>query len=253
MELLATLRGEQLLLRGELQELKRCQLQYFLATVAGSGLLFGLAEVFPDKTDARSVSFLAPLVILLPCWLTFFDKATTITRIVGYMRIIELELCRETPAYLGYENALMLFREKERSHPPETRQRLRHLGKWPSYVWLLALRTRHRYWMINWWTFFVLGSICCILVPLSEPQWTLRVWVPLAVAASSVLLVALYTFRVVANLVRGSYSYRNVFEFWCKHLGPELERLRSRTGGPEPGVSSVFAPSTVPSPGRSAS
>jgi hypothetical protein len=40
-----------------------------------------------------------PLVVLIPCWWGFFDKAKTITRIVGYIRILEgilLDLVRIT-------------------------------------------------------------------------------------------------------------------------------------------------------------
>ena len=78
------------MLREELRNLKQRQLRYFTLSVAGSSLLFGLAESLPKGGKFGPVVLMAPLVILLPCWWTFFDKATTITRLVGYLRICEL-------------------------------------------------------------------------------------------------------------------------------------------------------------------
>ena len=85
---LNVLQEEQKLLRNEISQLKGCQLQYFTLTVTGTATLFGLAAMSQNPM-VIGVAFLAPLAIILPCWWIFFDKATTITRIVGYYRVIE--------------------------------------------------------------------------------------------------------------------------------------------------------------------
>jgi hypothetical protein len=74
-------------LREEMRDLKTCQVQFVTFSVTGTGVLFGLVALTQNKL--QGVSYLFPLTILLPSWLIFFDKAKTITRIVGYYRILE--------------------------------------------------------------------------------------------------------------------------------------------------------------------
>src|SRR5262249_17478211 len=93
-------------LRDELRELKRCQLQYFTLTVTGTGAILGLARIAGGNgTASVRVSALAPLTIILPCWCIFFDKATSITRIVGLLRYFEAQLRdhAEPRIYVGFE------------------------------------------------------------------------------------------------------------------------------------------------------
>ena len=51
----------------------------------------GLPGIFRPSSgqDVSQSIYLVPLVVLIPCWWGFFDKAKTITRIVGYFRILE--------------------------------------------------------------------------------------------------------------------------------------------------------------------
>lgn len=218
-----TIRNEQAILRTELQELKKCQLQYFLLSVAGAGAVFGLSDAIPLSHGAKSAVLFAPLVILIPCWWTFFDKATTITRLVGYMRFLEEQLRSSQPFYIGYENALAFFRCEEERNPATTAVRLTDWRKWPEVLSLFVLRTRHRYWMINWYTFFILSILCCIIPLLSRwgeqprPALTLSaIWLPrIAYACLVIVLISgLYTLRGVINLTIGRYSYDNVSDYW---------------------------------------
>ena len=98
-------------LRSELAFLKSCQIRYFELAIIAAGAVLAVVGQLGDK--ANPVVFLAPLVVVLPCWWVFFDKATTITRIVGYSRLLEGMLRRpgdDTFAYIGWENALAAFR-----------------------------------------------------------------------------------------------------------------------------------------------
>ena len=114
---------ERELLRAEIQTLKHCQIQYFAITITATGVVLGLAEKLGGSVQklgiepGRSLVYLAPLAIILPCWTIFFDKATTITRIVGYSRVLEQLLTGQARAknckYVGWENALREFRKRE--------------------------------------------------------------------------------------------------------------------------------------------
>ena len=94
--------GEISALRQDLQDLKRCQLQYFTLTLTGTGAILGLAAIFSESF--RGLALLAPLCVILPNWVIFFDKATTITRIVGYQRALEEQARADKQIYkcLGY-------------------------------------------------------------------------------------------------------------------------------------------------------
>lgn len=148
------LQNEQTILRNELQELKRCQLQYFLLSIGATGAFFGFNKDLVGEIRNGSVLYLAPLIIILPCWLTFFDKANTITRLTGYIRaFIEDRLNKENTDYfyIGYENALSEFRKNEN----EIIKELRDSKKLEKPGWKSVFNfTRNQYWKINWLTFF---------------------------------------------------------------------------------------------------
>ncbi|MGR3302074.1 MAG: hypothetical protein ACUZ8I_06160 [Candidatus Scalindua sp.] len=216
-----TIRNEQRILRNELQALKKCQLQYFLLSVAATGAVFGFNNTILASTNFSSMIFLAPLLVIVPCWWTFFDKATTITRLTGYTRMLEEQLSNTTPFYIGYENALALFREEEEKETYENRSP----GEFPtekrSYelkklLRLLTLRTRHRYWMINWYTFLLLSLTCCIVPFFLTKIYSKIDWYTIVffICATFVLISGYQTFRIVNNLTTGKYSYKKVTEFW---------------------------------------
>jgi hypothetical protein len=106
---------EQKTLRGELQQLKSCQLQYFTLTVTGTGGILGLSSL-RQEPSMQVLSVIAPLAIILPCWWIFFDKATTITRIIGYYRLLERIVVPRGPipyCFVGYETALAIYRRAD--------------------------------------------------------------------------------------------------------------------------------------------
>jgi hypothetical protein len=214
-----TIRNEQSLMRKELQDLKRCQLQYFILTLAGTGVIFGLGDSFPRSDLIESVIYLSPIIIIIPCWFIFFDKATTITRLVGYMRYLENVLGSEEYVYIGYENALSKFRKEEKNNSPEDSIKLRDWKKWGKFISVLYPTVRHRYWIINWYTFFTLSVICCIIPFLAgvdiDPSSDKRSFFVLA-AIVIVLFSSLLTFRIVAELIIGRYSYDRMAAFWGK-------------------------------------
>lgn len=206
-------------LRQDLRELKKCQLQYFVTAVAGTGAIWSLAGSFADEYSG--LVLLAPLAILLPTWVIFFDKATTITRAVGYQRILESQFCAESQVYtcLGYENALALFRKKEGQAWEAIRNDLKY-GR-PSLWSVVLLRTRHRFWMLNWYTFAVLALTCCLAsyYVLGGFEHTLLLLIEIRfstpqVALLIVLICAIYTLWTIYSLVYGGLSYDACYKKW---------------------------------------
>lgn len=212
-------------LKQDLQELKRCQLQYFTLAITSTVAIFGLSAIL--GSDFKGLAILAPLVVILPASVIFFDKATTITRIVGYQMLLEKQACAQLQVfnYIGYENALAEFRSREKKAWRAIRKNVRSVR---SSIWtVIFLRTRHRFWMINWYTFTVLSLICCsgaynllsnkpvdLFLPfgviLSAPEQTM--W-----AGPAFILVAIcsaYTLWLIYSLTHGGLSYRACAMKW---------------------------------------
>jgi hypothetical protein len=232
-----TIRAEIDHLRQDLRDLKRCQVQYFAFSVTSTGAILGLAASLPSPY-MRGLSMLAPLVILLPCWVIFFDKATTITRIVGYQRVLEHLLIDPVPPkyrYIGFENALAEFRAAEAARPSSPRASIPPRQDSdpikPSLWGMIFLRARHRYWMVNWYTFAALSLLSCLVSYsfLTESPFVLNA--PLGIRFEApertlwagtgfilVLAFMAYTFRMVYRLTRGTYSYDETTVTWQRIL-----------------------------------
>jgi len=219
---------ERTALREELLALKHCQISFLTQSVAATGLLLGMGtglELLKQHPLVQGMLFLVPLVFLLPAWWVFFDKATTITRIVGYYRILESLILGQLLAdkYVGWENALRRFRdsqEKLGTEPdPELaaiREKAKKDGRHVS-VW----RTSHRYWLIAYVTFFLLSLLCSlaglIFAALKDQRWYLIV---LALIASAAFLVtAIKNLGTHKQLIGGVHSYNTNEEIWRKILG----------------------------------
>lgn len=206
---------ERRLLRAELQELKTCQVRYFTLSVSATGLLLG----FGSRLDAGGFSgtlYLAPLLIVLPCWWIFFDKASSISRIVGYSRLLETQLNQTVSLrpYLGWERALKEFRSCE----PALLFRARLANPAENMRVLLCLRptmvgrgSRHRYWVITWWTFSSLSALC-LVVPLLLSDVTSTVASLLFLIPS--LYTAAFTAELVETLIHGVQSYDENEALW---------------------------------------
>lgn len=103
------------ILRKELQGLKECQIKLLSTAPVATGFLIGLPQMVAKGSDVDlplHLCALLPLLVLLPAWWTFFDKARTITRIVGYYRVLEATVRGDfNPKWFpGWERALEVFR-----------------------------------------------------------------------------------------------------------------------------------------------
>src|SRR5205085_2559930 len=134
--------------------------------------------------------------------------------IVGYVRVLEdLRRTERSDArqYIGWENALELFRSSRPSL-------LKRISPW-CREWLrgfvgglsaLLLLTTHKYWALNYWTFAGLSGASLWMARSLRSQNRVMWFVFVALSASS----AIYNFGVLGRLTKGSASYRSNYEKW---------------------------------------
>jgi len=214
---------EREILRRELQDLKNCQVRYFSLSIAATGVLFGLgSDLFME--NAPTILFLVPLIIILPCWWIFFDKATTITRIVGYTRLLEAiitSLNKTDYYYIGWENALDKFRIErdkiQKGKPLYKKLADKFLNILAGCRILITFKTTHRYWIINWYTFFGIAVLCWTLgndiVTCSNSLsciYSIKFFGP----GFLILFSTLFNLYLLGNLTDGKFSLRSSYIFW---------------------------------------
>ncbi len=230
------LQHEYTALRADLQELKQCQIRYFTLSVTGTGAVLGFARLMHDSspsTLAATLTSLAPLAIVLPCWSIFFDKATTITRLVGYLRLIEEQIqsaLGHESKYLGFERSLRRYRDLEKKRNERGR----------SWV-------RNQFWVINHITFFGLSLFSILLASRSLSEHNPTGWAAFSIAAALTLISALLSTLFLWRITWGPYSYNRSEEFWRDVL-PEWNPAaansgddRSHAGGTAPAAQGAAA------------
>jgi hypothetical protein len=199
-------------LRDELGHLKECQIRFLTFSVTTTGLILGITGRFRASLSSQGMDLpsgllaLLPLLVLIPSWWIFFDKATTVTRIVGYFRVIERLLLGYTAGnFTGWESALAEYRKETIGK----KLRLKELAG------LLAFRTTHRYWVITYYVFLLLSAVCTILGWAGISPRHLSFSLIVIVASTLIVLASSsYNARTLWALVYGEYSYGFHEERW---------------------------------------
>ena len=218
------------LIRTELQDLKSCQVRYFTLSVTAAGILIGIGSRLIDA-DARGILYLAPLLVVLPCWWVFFDKASTITRIVGYLRVLE-EMITGTNAdnliYYGWERSLSIFRPDEQ-HVQWNSKLFDIKGNfiriW-KFIPTITSKTPHLYWFISWWTFFSLAVLTITMAFFTFEKWSILMALILLCPA---LFSGSFTAELVSELADGKKSYDENEKFWRKLLKKPRVKINGLT------------------------
>lgn len=194
-------------LRTELQFLKGCQVQYFTLSVSAAGIVAGFGDRVAAMSRVGVSVYLAPLLVVIPCWWIFFDKATTITRVVAYLRLVEDALGvidLESRSWMGWENGLARYRRVEAELPSRFRLTAYGRGLRDGIFKSLAFRTTQKYWSINLWTFTALSVASLWLAWLDNSSSTTRPWF---VAAAVVAVSFIHNVSIAGRLTSGTYSY----------------------------------------------
>jgi hypothetical protein len=221
-------RDEMKRLHEDIQDLKRCQIGYFSLSLTGTGAILGFAASLKEDTGLRWLTVLVPLVIVLPCWIIFFDKATSVTRNTGYLRHLEAMLGgKSAQEYVGFQSSLSKYRDLEDNiwHEQSRGGRCKRVRAFIGA--LMPMWFRHRYWVINWYTFLALSLSCCISSYVLYKADTKSVGNRAVVDGSAFFLVFIvfcYTLVILYHLVGGRQSYDNCSIIWGRiFAGPTAE------------------------------
>jgi hypothetical protein len=143
-------------LRTELGHLKTCQTSILILSATGAGLFLSLLR--KDSYISPEYLVLLPLIFLIPLWIIFFEKARTIARIVGFIRVQEkLYMYKSNLAAIGWESAMKLYRSKQNIW--DDRKHDIHFKKSEPN----KSPTTSTYWFMVYCTFFSLISTCIII------------------------------------------------------------------------------------------
>ena len=224
-------RQEQNDLRGELQSLKSCQITFLSTSITATSILLGFGATFVQKFPNLKIISLFPLVVLLPAWWIFYDKATTITRIVGYYRFLEKLIIGQKPdishLHIGWENALREFRSYSKNKLNQTQKNKYWLKK---ILKIVFLRTTHKYWVITFYAFTSLSGLCILIslvysgffASLGETGFTSALmrqqYVPIYLAIFIFILSFISNFLTMWRLIYGSNSYDSNEQNWLQIL-----------------------------------
>ena len=198
---------EMLMLRQELNNLKTCQFTFLTTAFTATGLLLGFVPRLVEPGYSY-FGLLIPLVVVLPASCFFFDKARTITRIVGYYR--HLERLVNPGGFPSWENALA--RSRSAYGAPEARAK---------FTRVMCLRQPHGYWSLAFYTFTALSLVCL------SGAWGLAFTVGnvspfrrtlLTVASVFVVICILRNLYLIWHLTVGDSSYEANFTKWERSL-----------------------------------
>jgi len=245
-------------LRTELLDLKRCQITYLTVALQATAIAFALAGALASRVDARatlsppaqtvvapgpttpplaqptggrkdlavvgSVALL-PLVIILPAWWVFFDKAVSVTRMASYLRITERAISGEDVRFIGWERAVERFRQeyaRERSLLKKSAP-----NRWHKFFGLSVVRSfihslmglvrssTSRYWALVYCSFGGASLLCFgVGAFMSNNTLSRRAVTVLILALSLFLWTALFNLRQLTMLVGGLHSYKESEKRW---------------------------------------
>lgn len=218
-DILDVIMQEKEFLRDELRHLKDCQLRYVVLAVGGTGAFFALVATnlgsgeLTDGSFLELAIFLTPAVFVVPSMIIFFDKARSISRIVGYMRVMEHMVRSRTfvDRYMGWETALARWRRR----------------KWSGLPDRTRARGTARYWNIIFRTFTVmLGVLWLAQLAHDLARWKdlnmLQKILALSILSVSFILIGVIVhlvWRDVIRLSEGEKSYDvNEQRWWSIHL-----------------------------------
>ncbi len=138
-------------MRDELNRLKTCQITFLTVPITSTGLILAFGLRAHDTTLLKYLT-LFPITIILPSLLIFFDKATSITRITGYYRLLEEYLLEKNyRKYIGWECSLREYRKRY------------HGLKLSEPVREETSIVRHKFWLYSFFIYNILCLICFIL------------------------------------------------------------------------------------------
>ena len=205
------------MIKDELRHLKECQVNFVIYAATLTGLLLGLIFKIGSENSYSMLS-LSPLIIIIPYWWIYFDKATTVTRASAYCRIIEEFVLKKKKRNLsGFETDLAKYRKVK----DDAGHGLRY-PKYSEIKQMLKHKTIYRYWIYSYLTFFGL-SLLCLILSISHSQKGGSIYL-YAIAIPALFYTMIYNFKVIWHLNYGEYSHKKNYKLWTEILSPKNEK-----------------------------
>ena len=223
-EIIKLCEKEHTFLRQELSHLKECQVRYLTFSITTTGIILGFVGKYGTSSSSSDPNLtigllgLLPLVVVLPSWWIFFDKAASITREVGYFRCIEKLMLGQfiTNKFFGWENALREFRRLPVADNVGLLDRVSALTQIHRFFTLYFPPRTYRYWSIVNDAFICLSVLCCVAAGWNcfATGWKWKDFGVIAFAGFSVLFAWFWNTRILYKLVWGECSYNSNENTW---------------------------------------
>ncbi len=105
-----------------------------------------------------------PLVIILPISCIFFNKAVTVTRIVGYYQLLEdFNLGINEGKYIGWENSLKRYREYGRDREKLIKQHIGRIKLWEELALVNKIEYFFLEYLVSIWSRYMNSHLLTIL------------------------------------------------------------------------------------------
>ncbi|NKB82625.1 MAG: hypothetical protein GKS05_12215 [Nitrospirales bacterium] len=169
--------------------------------------------------------YLVPLVALVPIWWIFFDKAKGIIRITSYFRFLEKLILGKYSAknFKGWETSVQEFRTYRARMRKKMSLAAPVKGLWAlfsnkehikEFCFMMILKTRGQYWIITYYVFLLLTTICWMVAWQTKANPLL-----LGGTAAVIIFSAVVTLNLTWSMIAGRYSMDESETLWKDLLG----------------------------------
>lgn len=191
-----------------LEETRKCQTTYFWSSLTTSGILMTLGvRLMKNSSDIEKLCIpsMAILLVICPVWCIWFDKASSITRITAYLRVLE-DIIHEKKQYIyiGWENSYAIFRYflMDWYNNPENKDTITIGSRilctfrycYDGIKICLRFKQPHQYDILNWLGFFSVSTICIFILITSRDLLYILIF------STLYLFTIAFTSRVLSEL-----------------------------------------------------
>jgi hypothetical protein len=212
------------LMKDDLFHLKDCQIKFIAFAVTATGFLLSILA----NGKSSEAFYLIPLIILLPGWCVFFDKAVTLARMLGYYTILEgLIVGRyESKNFKGWERALGEYRENSEKKLMASKSSWKTISIREKIgfffeVVLLRRNIKPNYWHLIYSIFFWLSWLCIGLSISSISTFlgqNIMSKLSILIIGFLTLIFSVSNLRTLHELEKGKYSCKSNNIAWKKIL-----------------------------------
>lgn len=175
-------------LREYLEELRKCQTTFYWSSIGAIGVMLAIAvrissQGITEIIFSLFVSSLVALLVVCPIWCVWFEKASSVTRVTSYLRILEDIISgrkKDQYRYIGWENSYYVYRRSAIAYAQFLRERkidgqkrsftqlrtgLESVFKLRSFI--NNFEPTYQYNILTWCSYFFISLACVIIAAVS--------------------------------------------------------------------------------------